>query len=342
MNKQFKVMVICPTMTDATSFYRGIMPISVVAQQIDIQSVFVNDVNWATLAMVDAVFMQRPSTDGHLTIAKMCNQWGKPLWMDYDDDLFTVEDDNPTHAYYGRADTQKRVAEIIARADVVSVSTENLRKQLTKGPGLNKDIRVIPNSWAISRLPERQNLPRNKLILWRGSKTHARDVASVGQEILELSHANQDWTWHFIGGEMDQFWWLHDQMPKDRCILSSPLDIIEYLGLIQTIAPAITISPLLPTRFNLSKSNIAWMEGIYAGAVHVAPQIPEFTNKPGCVTYNDKVSFTDCMNILMKQTDENLQLQSQSGWDYITENLSLERINEHRIAIIETLKAKSH
>lgn len=349
MNTPFKIMVVVPNGTDATSFYRGHMPISQLCKKnSDIQLAFVAEVNWSTLCLVDAVFVQRPSQDAHLKVAKMCNQWNVPLWIDYDDDLFSVLDDNPTHAYYGDKSTQKRIAEIIIRADVITVSTQTLKDKLMSGPGKNKDIRVVPNAWATSKLPPRRVGPRNKLILWRGSKTHQRDVASVAQEIIQLAHENPTWTWHFIGADMSQFWWLGDQLPPKNFIFSPALDIIDYLELIQTLAPALTFSPLLDSPFNRSKSNIAWMEGMYSGSIHVAPNLPEFQGKPGCAIYDPMApnesadSFYQQMKSLMKASDEYIEVMNESGWEHIQNYLDLEVVNEARIKVVETLRNKAN
>ena len=56
----------------------------------DLALTFVNEVNWSSLAMNDAVYMQRPFTAGHAKIAELAVSNRIPLWVDYDDDLYSV------------------------------------------------------------------------------------------------------------------------------------------------------------------------------------------------------------------------------------------------------------
>ena len=85
--------VLCPSNTDATSFYRGIGPLAEIRRErFNLALTFINDVNWSTLKLCDAAFLQRPFTSNHLKIAELVKRNQLPLWIDFDDDLFSVPD----------------------------------------------------------------------------------------------------------------------------------------------------------------------------------------------------------------------------------------------------------
>ena len=119
-----------PNPTDATSFYRAVGPLQDLKRKMGFILQIGSDVNWATLKGTDAVFMQRPFTKNHVQILEMAQANGKKVWVDYDDDLFSVPRSNRTFRLYGDAKNQNNIAQIVAKADVITVSTPQLQRVL--------------------------------------------------------------------------------------------------------------------------------------------------------------------------------------------------------------------
>lgn len=331
------LMCLIPNFFDATSFYRAAGPLGRLRQQcMGLQLNFVNEWNWATIHMSDAMFIQRPYSSKHMQVVEMAKEQGKKIWLDYDDDLFTVPTDNPAHKIYADSETQKTVAKCIAMADVVTVTTEHLKKQFQKGNGLNKNIVVIPNAMDFEMFPYRQKTlnPRNPVMLWRGSATHHRDVVQFSKQIIEVGNnqAYGSWMWRFVG---DNLWFVTDYMPHKQVIWSQSLDVMEYNRHIYDICPKAIMVPLHDSVFNKSKSNIAWMEGMFSGAVCIGPDWDEW-KKPGILNYRDAKSFQHILEGVMSGEIET-EVEAQRGWDYIKENLDLRKVNELRIKVIEEL-----
>lgn len=116
------------------------------------------------------------------------------------------------------------------------------------------------------------------------------------------------------------------------------MDIIDYFRNIKTLRPSIQIVPLENIMFNYNKSNIAWIEGTYAGAVTIAPNLPEF-NKPGVLTYNSPKEFKSILEGCLKG-DYDLRSLYDSSYIYIKENLLLSKVNNLRKEVINLLFEK--
>lgn len=334
MNK-IRLLVHCPNPKDATSFYRGIGPLSQlhrVMPGLDLH--FTSEYNWSTLALCDAVFMQRPYKAEHLQILKMAKANRKRVWVDYDDDLFSVPVSNPAHKIYGEEETKKIIAKCIAHADSVTVSTELLKFKLQDGKQpLNRNITVIPNAFNDYLLQERQILPkeRRKLIMWRGSPTHQQDLSDLGEQIVDAVNSNPSWTFQFQG---EVPWFLSERL-GNNAIMAPSLDPIEYFSMIRTVQPRAMMVPLADHVFNRSKSNIAWLEGVYAGGLAIAPDTEEW-RRPGALNYRTPQEFRDLLDLVIKE-DISLNEQVQLGWDYIEENLMLSKVNKTRAWVLSAI-----
>lgn len=325
------ILVSIPHATDATSFYRSVPPLVDMKRKMDLNLVFAQMFDWSVMDMCDAFFMQRPFTAEHKMVATIAKDSRLPLWVDYDDDLFSVPSDNPAYGIYSNKDIQANVANIIAIADVVTVSTQKLKDKIAP---LNRNIIVVPNAFAGSRIEINTvdyNLPKKKLVMWRGSQTHVRDVMSVGQQLIEVSNAHaEDCAWNFVGAN---HWFVTDRMPKDKVIVTQPMDPKKYFQYIQKTKPGIMIVPLHDSEFNRSKSNIAWIEGSYAGAASLCPDWDEW-RRPGAITYTSAKDFGEKLDMMIKG-EIDLVAQAKQSWQYIQDLLTLEKVNALRINALE-------
>lgn len=318
-----------PNASDATSWYRGIGPLADIRSRCRFLNICaVQTWSWASLSMVDAVFMQRPFLTEHLQVMEEARFLKKKIWVDYDDYLLQVPTDNPTYGKYMTKEVQNNVRQALEVADVVTVSTEHLAELYKK---FAKKIVVVPN--AINHELFRRDVPkpRRKIVAWRGSPTHQRDVFGYAQQILETSRdpIYKDWQWHFIG---DRMWFLTDSMPHYQTFVSKPMSISEYHVHLMNLCPAVVIVPLHDSDFNRCKSNIAWIEASYAGAVTIAPRWEEW-NKPGVLLYDGPDDFKLAMHAVMSGK-VNVQKTSDMSWRYIQENLTLNRVNDLRLGVL--------
>ena len=332
--------VFCPSKTDATSFYRGIGPMGALRRQYErdnLQLVFLNEVNWATLKLLDYMFMQRPFTDSHLLMAKLAKRQSIPLWLDYDDLLFEVPEDNPVYDLYAPPKVHSNIQEMLSLADVVSVSTPALAEQLSQYT--NKCI-VIRNAFDDFMFPyygkncmhKASMQKQQKLILWRGSNTHSADCDSVADSIISQAQKNPDWVWMFVG---DNHWFTRYIPKSRRIVIKQPLDIYEYMQLIAQTHPTLMIVPLVDSTFNRCKSDCAWLEGTFAGATVLAPEFQTEFAPDVCKKYSAD-NFDTTLENLMNTSLTDLFAFRERAWQNLVDNrlLSKEKL---RSAIIDHL-----
>ncbi len=316
-------MAVCPNQHDATSFYRGMGPlISLMKSMDNLEVTNALDQSWGSLKYTDIVFLQRPHLEECVTLAERAKQAGKLLWVDHDDCLLALPQSNPHKNIYYREDIQDNIVDCLRAADVVTVSTPALKDAYSK---FNSNIVVIPNAWDDDLFPMPKLTNKHpKRIMWRGSSTHDEDLMGV---LISLQSLSQDPSidLQLVG---DPFWLALKTIGGDRYKHHQwKGDILDYFNLIKRLAPNVLIVPLADNTFNRCKSNIAWLEAAWAGAMTVAPMWDEW-KRPGVFNYtNDFKSQVD--NALVYHRREAVLAR-----EYIKDNLRLSKVNDLRKAII--------
>lgn len=327
-------MLDIPNINDATSFYRGVGPLSALRlTESRVAYEAFMDFSWATCSMTDALFMQRPFNEKHRTkfgVYKL--NMRKPVWVDYDDDLFNVPEDNPTYKYYNNTQNRKTLQGILEKADFVTVSTEHLAEQYRK---FNKNITVVRNALNTHLLGMfDKRLPRNKYMMWRGSETHHRDLLDFAPEIVEVqnSDAAKEWAFQYIGMNP---WYITNNTPHARTFYSEAMDPFIYHDTIYNLAPTCLFVPLHDNVFNRSKSNIAWIEATLAGAICIAPDWEEWRN-PGCLNYKNKNEFKELMYAVIRG-EINVDQKHQESRKSVYRDYDVMVTNKKRRAVISDL-----
>lgn len=349
------VMMFSPNPTDATSFYRAVGPLQELKRRMDFQLLVGADVNWATLKGADVVFMQRPFNPNHVQIMDMAIDNGKPVWVDYDDDLFSVPRSNKTFRIYGNVNNQNNIAQILSKADVVTVSTKELQRKIREilknvgeaapdyeGLKLNPNkVVLVPNAYDeefcwYRKAPAKPN--QNKLITWRGSDTHDKDLLSVTNGIRGAFSRHLDWTMNFIGSP---FWGTIEELQsipgiKDTSVVETEsVDPVQFWRMLWITAPALIMAPLWDCPFNRAKSNIAWIEGLHAGAITLAPDWEEW-RRPGVLNYTSPKDFEEKLESIMRG-EIDCKKMYEEGWAFIQEKLTLKKVNSIREDILAAL-----
>jgi len=309
----------------ACSYYRGwgvLSKLRKIRPDIDVE--FIDSMNWNYLSDCDILYFLRPVGDNYIESLDMAKDFGIKVWSDFDDLFPELPEDNPGYAYFSQKRILDNVEYSIKNSDIVTVSTETIKNYYKH---INPDIIVIENAFNDYNYKLIKKDITSKRISWRGSSTHRRDLLSCKDGMEYASINNPDWDWIFIGSDV---WFISEDI-INSAVINSELELIKYNKLLSEITPAIHIVPLINSVFNSAKSNISWIEGTYAGACCIAPNLPEF-NKPGCVNYKDNFQYLLEKAIKSKSFRQENYLQSL---DYIQENLLLSKINQKRIQIIE-------
>lgn len=230
----------------------------------------------------DAIYVQNAFTDVHVQVIGTARAAGVPVWVDYGDDLLNVRPCNPSWAQFSNVEvTRQIIAQVIKLADVTSVCTETLRNSFP----LPERIVVIGDCcpWPASELP------RRKIVTWRGMSSHEEDIDSVLPELCNVAADPlfADWEWVLFG---DPRWNLVEKLVraagKER-VMTSPYwpTALHFMEAWKGIAPYLHIVPLADNEFNRAKTANAWFEATAIGAAVIGPDLPEW-RMPGMIHYS--------------------------------------------------------
>lgn len=330
MNYRPRIHCLIPNSTDATSLYRAVGPLSKLKDHIDCEFGFNSNISWDTLAWADILFIQRPWGTPFFKACEIAVNNGVPIWIDYDDYLLDVPHYNPHKKHFSNHYDQQQMIKMIEMATCITVTTKKLKDKFSAH---NENVFIIPNAIDDYTFDFDYAPSKNKLINWRGSQTHSEDLKSIIEEIKRIQDDKiiLDWKFNFIGKDAENL-----KSKGIRYIYQSPLDPIEYFHYIKELNPAIQLIPLMDNEFNQAKSNIGWLEGIFAGAVGIAPkQLIEF-NVPGCFLYETPEEFY----LILKEATKDISILEdfyKKGYEFVKENLILSKINFLRKQVIVQL-----
>jgi hypothetical protein len=280
---------------------------------------------------MDAIMIQRPFSKEALNLCGYIKLLGIKLWIDYDDNLFALNPENDVSEMYDDTNIKENIKGILRMADVVTVPTENLKQDYSE---FNKNITVIPNAFNDTIFFRPKELaPRTNNCAWRGPRTHIWDLLSHINEINQLTEKFSDWRFVFMGFRIDKsvlYYYLHNTNNKAHI---PSMDPVIYFKALMDMSPSCLHVPLADNPFNRAKSNIAAIEGNYAGAVCV---VPAWWNMPGTIPYTDGKSYYEGIKSVLSGEVDKVAMNKEA-WDYIMDCLRLSKVNEQRIDIIKSL-----
>lgn len=324
------ILFICPDRTDPTSFYRA----GGIAHDLERQSgakIVVAQheqivVNWQVISDFDVLMLQRPFTTGAVTTIKYAKEMNRKIWIDYDDNLFELNPENKAFTVYNNQATKENIKQCLKYADVVSVPTEYLRQIYLP---YNQNIKIVPNAFNDDIFVRKEPLPRQKKVLWRGPESHIYDIMNLGQYLNKASEDFPDFEFIFMGYYP---WFLSKTNNKS---FMQGLDIIMFYHKLQELAPAALHVPLHDNAFNRCRSNTAYIEGTWAGAVCI---VPSWWSVPGALSYTDGPSYYEALRTCLSG-EVDLAKMVAEAWEYIWDCLRLSKVNAERLQIINNLKS---
>lgn len=226
-----------------------------------------------------------------------------------DDDLVNMDKSNPGYSYY--SSIRKKIEFMIKSADIVTVTTKNLKEQLCY---LNKEIIVIPNrlidSWFDKNIKNRKNGNIIK-IGYMGSIYHSWDLILVEKaiEIVKkyFSEKNIEIIFELIGGTDNSLNWANQiEVPKES------VNYFEFVNWFKNFVNwDIAIAPLEESNLNYSKSELKYLEysaleipGVYSNVGPYKENIIDGFN--GLLVFNNDP--TDWANTIIRLIEnENLK-----------------------------------
>ena len=283
---------------NASTFYRGLLPLRLLSGI----SVFHNNgvargasqfsgVSTASrddVLNADVIFSARSAdaqTTHFLTQAKAN---GKKIWVDYDDDFFFVEKNDP---YYGvLTSVRQSLVDQLVVADLITVSTDHLRatfiRAIQGALGGAYDVRFESKIHVVhnTMVPGFQSFPaltasyfEKKIneerihFLWRGNADHKfsfdmmRNFGKVNFTCLGMNSGLAGSHIRNVAG----------------------LELTQYLKFIKSSGALYFLKPMHDINGNECKSDIVALEGLTAGALTLASPKKEFVGKPWIINVPD-------------------------------------------------------
>lgn len=277
--------------------------------------------NWDSLINYDVLVVIRPASEDRYNTIMMAKECGLKVIVDFDDDYFTVPASSIAYEALQQDATRNIIVQCMYNADVVTVSTEAIKRSAI-GQGIKKEkIRAIPNAWNDYHRPFNPVFMSNKSFFLRGDEHAWNDIQCHINDIKALSDKYDLYTI----GNMKQFYY-HCRLKAINYM--TPPFYFSYLN--DEMSCRVALKPMMPNEFNQSKSNCAWIEATAAGSVTVVSEgFPEF-DKPGVVQSNN---FYSAVEQLM-ENDKYAEKMFMDSKAYILDNLVLSKVNELRKCLI--------
>lgn len=338
MKKDLSILLLCPKADDATSFYRGFGPFAALRQKYNIKFLLPSTVNWASVSMVDIVFIQRPADPATVQVASIAKMCGVPLWVDFDDDNMSVPKSNETAHIFNNPQIKNAISTIARMADIVTVATEFLRKKYSvydQTVAKNKVI-LIPNAVDDRYIPIRNNLipkrTKDKVIAWRGGPGFTKNIEMMIESIVQVAKESEKdkWKFCFMGHEP------YEITDKIKNYQFFPwMDFMNYLQAGCQINASAFLYCITPNDHSLSRSHGPWLEASFFGSALLARKTPEM-DRPGVLHFETPQEFYEKLTQIVKR-EVDVTAQAKLSWEAICDNYLLSKVNEKRVEVIERL-----
>jgi glycosyltransferase involved in cell wall biosynthesis len=208
----------------------------------------------------DYIILQRQYFDFEIAeeLLKKSESCGFKIIYDIDDDLVHMDKSNPGSGYY--FEIKDKLEHIISNADLVTVSTSNLKAQLSY---LNDDIHVMPNRLidAWFDYDSNQKNSRNSIkIGYMGSIYHSWDLVLIEKPVRNVityfSKRGIEVTFELIGGTREKLDFAQQiEVPSDH---QNYFHFVEWFK--NTVDWDVAIAPLEYSNLNESKSELKYLE----------------------------------------------------------------------------------
>ena len=258
--------------TGACGHYRCAQPAQSLARQFDMQ-VEVGSTNSMPYSILVAQRTHKEDCVSELAKVKMLRngQAIPKIVYELDDDLWSIEKDNPGYDYYTSNNVLDHAVRAIEISDAVIVSTEPLAQIVRQ---YNANVTVAPNSINRKYLnPLRYKYTTGSVnkpfvLGWSGSATHKEDFMQLVPALNVFLKFNPNTRMVFFGTDYSH---LLDSSVHELCRTAPWTKTVgEYLELLSGAQIDVMLAPLAPTKFNESKSNLRIIEANALGIPVIA------------------------------------------------------------------------
>jgi hypothetical protein len=327
-----RILLVTDNPSDGIAFYRSTGPWNQLQKEYDdvlVTTKHPQDIfTWNIISAHDVLFISNPRVSKHLEIIRAAKNYGIKVWADYDDCYLDIPQDNSSYNILTAGHVTHITKDCLIESDITTVTTNYLKEVFLP---YTTRIEVIPNAFPLEYLSENSLGPMmqgtSNFVSWRGSNSHRRNVREYAKEIDQVADNNPGWLFKFFGFNPEFLECEYQHYGFEH--------LFDSFYRLKKFASKVHIVTLYERDFNLSKSNIVWMESTIAGSVVLAPDWEEW-KKPGIVNYASKEDFKEKLHGLLNGQYD-LTKHFEESRDYILNNLSLKKVNRDRLRILQKL-----
>ncbi|PWB82181.1 MAG: hypothetical protein C3F08_00250 [Candidatus Methylomirabilota bacterium] len=208
----------------------------------------------------DILVCQRQLSDDVLEFGREQKALGKTIIYELDDDFWHLPVKNPAYQYY-QAGGLARLAGFIRAADVVTVSTEPLKRVVDT---MHDRVVVLPNAVdpdladtiAASRVAQPACRDAKVRIGWSGSNFHDGDLDCAIDAIITVAK-RPEVQLIFFGWAPER---VRREIPAGKLEVYPFVPTNNYYHAMASLRLDIGLAPLRDNRFNEAKSNLKYLE----------------------------------------------------------------------------------
>lgn len=280
-----------------------------------------------------------------ITSIRKFQKHGKKVIYDTDDDILTVNPDNPY--LEGAKKKREQYIALLTEADVVITTNEVLKKRILK---YNKKVVVIPNALDFTKVHERKGENKILRIGYTGASSHWGDLNLILDVIKDLQ---KKYKFEFVlqglcgtplistileydyilkqGIEPEQDKYYEEALKVYEKL--KPIDYqhtpfympILYLEILRSLNLDIGICPLQDNAFNRAKTSVKFYEYSAVNTVCLASDVVPYNEECNyCAknTYKDWYKKLEKLIVNKKFRDKLLKSQ----WDYVEKKRNLQDV----------------
>lgn len=231
-----------------------------------------------------------------MTVQKM---YGTKFILDVDDDMFSINPDNPFWLKCTHEDVFN-MQQMIRHVDWITTTTERLAHELRQRRQQKANtVMVVPN-YLPDVYKERKSDNGDKVVIgYFGGASHYRDLNETGaiEGVERVMHKHKNVLFKSVGMPVDKY------LPRGRYEFIEGQRGTDWAEkLYPTLKFDISIAPLEDTVFARGKSNIKWLESTRMGAAFVGSNIGPY----------QKLRHGECAVLIRNDTE---------SWEYALDEL---------------------
>jgi len=287
----------------------------------------------------DTVVFSRTYPIDPLPTMRKFKKMGKKVVYETDDDLWTVNEDNPSVAV--STEKRRQYEHLMSECDAITTTTHVLAKKLKK---FNKNVHVCPNAIDFSMVKDkgRKKMEKNGIVRigYTGAASHWNDLGILPEVLTEIQkkYDTQFILQGMCGQPLEAEMWQYSQVlmyglrPEKKEYLQRAIDWyhkmenvqmshvpfyppIMYPRLLKALNIDIGIAPLLDNEFNHGKSCVKFYEYASVGAATLTSDVLPYKKEVDYTAKNNVKDWVKKLERLIADEDFRKKLaEKQSTW----------------------------